>query len=125
MTFAAVPPTRAAFAGGLILGVAGLGNALGPLIGGLLTDEVSWRAIFFLNLPIAAFAAAVTWAKIHQPATTTGASGSTTRGIVSALARARRCCCWRSTSPRTGAGATRGCSAMVAVALDLASSPSR
>ena len=68
MTFAAVPPARAAFAGGLILGVAGLGNAIGPLIGGVLTDEVSWRAIFFLNLPVAAFAAAVTWAKIHQPA---------------------------------------------------------
>lgn len=68
MTFAAVPPARAAFAGGLILGVAGLGNAIGPLIGGVLTDELSWRAIFFLNLPIAGFAALVTWAKIHQPA---------------------------------------------------------
>ncbi|MGH2985722.1 MAG: MFS transporter [Solirubrobacterales bacterium] len=67
MTFAAVPPARAAFAGGLILGVAGLGNAIGPLIGGLLTDELSWRAIFYLNLPVAAFAAAVCWAKIHQP----------------------------------------------------------
>lgn len=67
MTFAAVPAKRAAFAGGLILGVAGLGNALGPLLGGLLTDELSWRAIFWLNLPIAAFAAGVTWAKIHQP----------------------------------------------------------
>lgn len=67
MTFAAVPKERAAFAGGLILGVAGLGNAIGPLIGGVLTDEISWRAIFFLNLPIAGFAALVTWAKIHKP----------------------------------------------------------
>jgi EmrB/QacA subfamily drug resistance transporter len=68
MTFAAVPASRAAFAGGLILGVAGLGNALGPLLGGVLTDEISWRAIFFLNVPVAAFAAAITWAKLHQPA---------------------------------------------------------
>ena len=67
MTFAAVPASRAAFAGGLVLGVAGLGNALGPLIGGVLTDEISWRAIFYLNLPIAAFAILVTWAKVHQP----------------------------------------------------------
>lgn len=67
MTFAAVPASRAAFAGGLILGVAGLGNAIGPLLGGVLTDELSWRAIFFLNVPVAAFAAAATWAKIHQP----------------------------------------------------------
>ena len=67
MTFAIVPKERAAFAGGLVLGVAGLGNALGPLLGGVLTDEISWRAIFFLNLPIAAFAVAVTAAKVHLP----------------------------------------------------------
>ena len=67
MTFSAVPASRAAFAGGLVLGVAGLGNALGPLLGGVLTDELSWRAIFFLNVPVAAFAVAVTWAKVHQP----------------------------------------------------------
>lgn len=67
MTFAAVPAERAAFAGGLILGIAGLGNAIGPLIGGLLTDELSWRAIFFLNIPVAGFAFAVTLAKVHQP----------------------------------------------------------
>ena len=67
MTFAEVPSNRAAFAGGLVLGVAGLGNAIGPLIGGVLTDEFSWRAIFFLNLPVAALAVGMTWAKIHQP----------------------------------------------------------
>jgi EmrB/QacA subfamily drug resistance transporter len=66
MTFAIVPAERAAFAGGLVLGVAGLGNALGPLLGGLLTDELSWRAIFYLNVPVAAFAVAVTWAKVHE-----------------------------------------------------------
>lgn len=68
MTFAALPAAKAGLAGGLILGAAGIGNAMGPLIGGVLTDELSWRAIFFLNIPIAAFAVAVTWAKVHQPA---------------------------------------------------------
>jgi MFS family permease len=67
MTYAALPAARAGLAGGIILGVAGLGNAIGPLLGGVLTDELSWRWIFFLNVPIAAFAAAVTWAKVHQP----------------------------------------------------------
>jgi EmrB/QacA subfamily drug resistance transporter len=67
MTYAALPPARAALAGGLILGAAGLGNAVGPLIGGVLTDELSWRWIFFLNVPIAAFAVAVTALKVHQP----------------------------------------------------------
>jgi MFS family permease len=28
-----------------------LGNAAGPLIGGLLTETVGWRAIFWLNVP--------------------------------------------------------------------------
>ncbi|MGH3484072.1 MAG: MFS transporter [Nocardioidaceae bacterium] len=61
MTFAIVPRSRAGIAGGLILGMAGFGNAVGPLLGGALTDLASWRWIFFLNLPIAALAAVVTW----------------------------------------------------------------
>jgi EmrB/QacA subfamily drug resistance transporter len=67
MTYAALPESKAGLAGGLILGAAGLGNAIGPLLGGVLTDELSWRWIFFLNVPIAAFAVLVTWLKVHQP----------------------------------------------------------
>ena len=67
MTYAALPESKAGLAGGLILGAAGIGNALGPLIGGFLTDELSWRWIFFLNVPIAVFAVVVTWLKVHQP----------------------------------------------------------
>jgi EmrB/QacA subfamily drug resistance transporter len=66
MTYAALPASRAALAGGLILGVAGIGNAVGPLIGGALTELISWRAIFFLNVPVAVIAVLVTAAKIHQ-----------------------------------------------------------
>ena len=66
MTYAELPASRAALAGGLILGVAGIGNAVGPMIGGALTELISWRAIFWLNVPIAAIAVAVTAAKIHQ-----------------------------------------------------------
>jgi EmrB/QacA subfamily drug resistance transporter len=61
MTYAILPADRAGLAGGLILGVAGFGNAIGPLIGGALTDLLNWRWIFFLNLPIAAFAMLVTY----------------------------------------------------------------
>jgi MFS family permease len=69
MTFAALPARKAGLAGGIILGVAGIGNAFGPLLGGLLTDELSWRWVFFLNVPVSAFAIAVTWRFIHQPST--------------------------------------------------------
>jgi len=65
MTFAILPRSRAGLAGGLILGSAGLGNAVGPLIGGLLTDALSWRWIFFLNVPIAAAAVYITWRNVH------------------------------------------------------------
>ena len=60
MTYALLPEEKAGLAGGLILGVAGLGNAVGPLLGGFLTDELSWRWVFFINLPVTAFAVFVT-----------------------------------------------------------------
>jgi EmrB/QacA subfamily drug resistance transporter len=65
MTYALLPKGKEGLAGGLILGAAGFGNAIGPLIGGALTDTLGWRWIFFLNLPIAAFAILVTWRVIH------------------------------------------------------------
>jgi MFS family permease len=48
----AYPAARAGHAIGLAYGIAGLGNAAGPLIGGLLTETVGWRWIFWLNLPL-------------------------------------------------------------------------
>jgi EmrB/QacA subfamily drug resistance transporter len=68
LTYAILPDSKAGLAGGLILGAAGIGNAMGPMLGGFLTDEISWRAIFFLNLPIAAFAAAVVAARVPKDA---------------------------------------------------------
>jgi EmrB/QacA subfamily drug resistance transporter len=65
MTFAILPEDKAGLAGGIILGAAGLGNALGPLIGGVLTDALSWRWIFFLNVPIAIFAVLITYFLVH------------------------------------------------------------
>ena len=69
MTFALLPSEKAGLAGGIILGAAGLGNAVGPLIGGVLTDALSWRWIFFLNVPISAFAVLVTYylVKVKEP----------------------------------------------------------
>ena len=43
---------------------AGLGSvmsALGPVLGGWLVDTISWRAIFFINLPLALATIALAW----------------------------------------------------------------
>jgi EmrB/QacA subfamily drug resistance transporter len=56
MTYAILPSDKASLAGGLVIGVAGLGNATGPLIAGFLTDTFSWRWVFFVNVPIALLA---------------------------------------------------------------------
>jgi EmrB/QacA subfamily drug resistance transporter len=65
MTYSLLPD-RAALAGGLIIGAAGFGNAAGPLIGGALTDALSWRWILFLNVPVAAVACLTTWRAVPE-----------------------------------------------------------
>ncbi|MFE7774315.1 DHA2 family efflux MFS transporter permease subunit [Streptomyces sp. NPDC057445] len=49
---AAVPAARRGAALGLFSAVTGLAVASGPLIGGSLTEHISWQWIFWLNVPI-------------------------------------------------------------------------
>jgi EmrB/QacA subfamily drug resistance transporter len=62
----AFPPHERGKAIGTWAGVSAIALALGPVLGGWLTESVSWRAIFFLNLPVAAGAIAVTLFAAHE-----------------------------------------------------------
>jgi EmrB/QacA subfamily drug resistance transporter len=54
------PPEERGKAIGTWAGVSAIALAVGPLVGGWLTEDVSWRAIFFLNVPVAVVAVVVT-----------------------------------------------------------------
>jgi EmrB/QacA subfamily drug resistance transporter len=56
----AFPPHQRGMAIGTWAGVSAMALAIGPVLGGFLTQQVSWRAIFFINPPIAVGAVLVT-----------------------------------------------------------------
>jgi EmrB/QacA subfamily drug resistance transporter len=63
-----VAPRQRAKYMGLIGGVFAFASVAGPLAGGLLVDQLSWRWIFYVNLPVGAAALAVISAKLPAPA---------------------------------------------------------
>ncbi len=62
----AFPPHERGKAIGTWAGVSAIALGLGPVLGGWLTEDFSWRWIFFLNLPVAAGAVVVTLFAVRE-----------------------------------------------------------
>ena len=56
MITAYIPMEQKGKAMGIVMTMAALGTALGPTIGGVLTQYLSWHWIFFINVPVGIFA---------------------------------------------------------------------
>ncbi len=77
--------------------VSGASAAVGPIVGGLLTESISWRWIFFVNLPVSVLAIVLCLTALddtHEPvrsridlpgmASFTAAAGTLTYGLIKA-----------------------------------------
>ena len=51
---------------GVFGAVTGVAVAIGPVLGGVLTSGLSWRWIFFVNIPICLVAIGVTLTKVQE-----------------------------------------------------------
>jgi EmrB/QacA subfamily drug resistance transporter len=55
------PPASRGRIQGVFTSIFGFSSIVGPLLGGYLTDSLSWRWVFYVNLPLGMIALAVLW----------------------------------------------------------------
>ena len=63
---ATFPPAQRGAAIGIWAGVSALALAIGPLVGGLLTQHLSWHWIFFVNIPVGILAIVASFLLIDE-----------------------------------------------------------
>jgi EmrB/QacA subfamily drug resistance transporter len=54
---------------GYFSSVWGIASIAGPFVGGFLTDKLSWRWVFYINIPFAFAAASIIWTQLTEDAT--------------------------------------------------------
>jgi EmrB/QacA subfamily drug resistance transporter len=80
MLYRAFPPEERVRASSILVIPTALAPALGPVLGGLLVTDLSWRWVFFVNLPIG-LAALIFGLVFLRPVTDTRAGRFDTRGF--------------------------------------------
>jgi len=66
LMLASFPSSKRGMALGVWAGTILSAPVFGPIVGGWITDNWSWRACFYINLPIGVFSVAVLWALLRQ-----------------------------------------------------------
>ncbi|GAA3089030.1 hypothetical protein GCM10020254_37330 [Streptomyces goshikiensis] len=98
---AAVPAARRGMALGIYGAVTGLAVASGPLIGGSLTEHMSWQWIFWLNVPIGL--ALIPLARLRLAESSAPSPASTSRApCSSAAASSASSTAWSTPTPTAG-----------------------
>src|SRR6187551_1009320 len=63
---ATFPPRQRGMAIGIWAGVSALALAIGPLVGGLLTEHLNWSWVFFVNVPVGVLGVAASYLLIDE-----------------------------------------------------------
>jgi EmrB/QacA subfamily drug resistance transporter len=80
---ATFPPRQRGTAIGVWAGTAGMALAIGPLLGGILTQQLSWHWIFFVNVPVGVLAIVVSRVVIIESRDTSHEQGLDLPGLLS------------------------------------------
>jgi EmrB/QacA subfamily drug resistance transporter len=80
---ATFPPRERGKAIGIWAGVSALALAIGPLVGGLLTEHIGWSSIFYVNVPIGIVAIAASFLLIDESRDTSEGQRPDVPGLLS------------------------------------------
>lgn len=80
------PPARRATALGVVGAVDTAGWVLGSLYGGLMVQAVDWPVLFWINIPVTAAIAIITWRQLEPISQQHGEGGLTTTGLAAVAA---------------------------------------
>ena len=107
MLFRAFPPAERVRASSILTVPTTLAPALGPVIGGLLVTELSWRWVFYVNVPLGILA--VAFGALSSRAGTRCGPARSTRSASCWPAPAWGCSCTACRRGRSGTGVRTSC----------------